>query len=65
MQSSPMLSKSQYMRGLQCVKSLWLYRQRKDPFELINGARGAAHLLDRRIAADLGNQRVVGFLPEP
>lgn len=25
-----MLSKSQYMRGRQCVKSLWLYRHRKD-----------------------------------
>ncbi len=25
-----MLSKSQYIRGLQCLKSLWLYRNRKD-----------------------------------
>ena len=24
------LSKSQYIRGLQCSKSLWLYRNRKD-----------------------------------
>ncbi len=26
----PLLSKSQYMRGLQCPKALWLYRNRKD-----------------------------------
>ena len=26
----PLLSKSQYVKGLQCVKALWFYRNRKD-----------------------------------
>ncbi len=30
MSATPKLSKSQYIRGLQCPKSLWFYRNRKD-----------------------------------
>jgi len=27
---NPTISKSQYVRGLQCEKALWLFRNRKD-----------------------------------
>ena len=35
------ISKSQYTRGLQCVKSLWLYNYRKDLREEVSASQQA------------------------
>jgi hypothetical protein len=34
-----MISKSQYLKGIQCPKALWLYRKRKDLAPVISEGR--------------------------
>ncbi|QPJ62379.1 MAG: hypothetical protein G3M70_11070 [Candidatus Nitronauta litoralis] len=50
------LSKSQYLRGLQCHKKLWLYRNRKDLLEEPDAAQQA--LFDTGTAVGLLAQQL-------